>query len=57
MTVWEKFFIKKNEDLVMNFEILSKDDLIMSHERFHNQSETAEDGKNDLLNIGEFCGV
>ena len=53
LTVWEKLFIKKSEDLVMNLNILSENYLIEStvdsHKRSYDQSETAEYGKNDFL--------
>ena len=48
-------FIKKNEDLVMNFDIPSENDLIRNycgHSPEVSQSvETAEDGKNDFLKM------
>ena len=31
MTDWEKLFIKKNEDLVMNFDVFSEKDLIRKY--------------------------
>ena len=41
MLFWVKLFIKRDEDLIMNFDIPSVNDLI----------ETAEGGKNGFLKI------
>ena len=45
LTVWEKLFIKKNEDHDMNFDIPSENGLTRMccghHQRSHDQSETA----------------
>ena len=53
LTFWGKFFIKKNEDILINFDIPSENDLIRKccgqSPRSHNQSETAQDGKKDLI--------
>ena len=59
LTVQEKLLIEKNEGLIMNFDIPSENDnTVDSHQRFHSQSEMAEDGKNDFLkmflNLSEF---
>ena len=64
LAVWEKLFIKKNEDLVMNFDIPSENDLLRKYcgpSLEVSQSETVETGKNGFqktfLNLSELCGV
>ena len=64
LIVWEKLFIKNNEDLVMNFDIPSETDLIMKYCEQSpevSQSETIKDRKNGFLkmflNLSEFWGI
>ena len=64
LTVWEKLFIKKNEDLVMNFDFLFENDLIrkwtVTTSLMISQKQLRMGRMAPLkifLNLREFCGV